>query len=318
MEKRYQVFISSTYEDLQEERKAVSDTLLSMDCIPVGMEEFPATDEEQFEFIKRIIDESDYYLLIIGGRYGSICNDGVSFTEKEFDYAVSKKKTVISFIHVDRDKLTVDKTDKDDYKKQKLEQFIAKVSSGRLKKDWKNKDELRFLVAQSISYAKKTSPAVGYVRANLPDMEELLNQLNKLRMENEDLKKKLSERDTSLINIPNIAQIDEEYEFNGIEYLDINTNREYSVRDNWLDVFLILSPKAMEGLDDSSSKATLNRYFARKLGVRNFSLDEISFNTIKIQFIALGLFDSDGFWQLTDKGKKLLLLNGAVRSSKIN
>lgn len=102
MEKRYQVFISSTYKDLQEERKAVSDTLLSIDCIPVGMEEFPAADEEQFEFIKKIIDESDYYVLIIGGRYGSVCKDGISYTEKEFDYAVSVKKTVISFVYADR------------------------------------------------------------------------------------------------------------------------------------------------------------------------------------------------------------------------
>ena len=71
MEKKYQVFISSTYEDLKEERKNVIETLLMIDCIPAGMEAFCAADEEQFEYIKKVIDLCDYYVLIIGKRYGS-------------------------------------------------------------------------------------------------------------------------------------------------------------------------------------------------------------------------------------------------------
>lgn len=42
MDKRYQVFVSSTYEDLREERGAVMQALLGLDCIPTGMESFPA------------------------------------------------------------------------------------------------------------------------------------------------------------------------------------------------------------------------------------------------------------------------------------
>ena len=44
MEKRYQVFVSSTYTDLQEERLKVMQTLMRLDCIPAGMELFPAID----------------------------------------------------------------------------------------------------------------------------------------------------------------------------------------------------------------------------------------------------------------------------------
>ena len=61
---------------------------MELDCIPAGMELFPATDEDQFEFIKRIIDDCDYYLLIIGGRYGSVTADGISYTELEYEYAL--------------------------------------------------------------------------------------------------------------------------------------------------------------------------------------------------------------------------------------
>ncbi len=85
MDKRYQVFVSSTFADLKNERQRVIQTLMEMDCIPSGMELFPAMDEEQLEFIKRIIDDCDYYLLIVGGRYGSTDLDGISFTEKEYE-----------------------------------------------------------------------------------------------------------------------------------------------------------------------------------------------------------------------------------------
>lgn len=54
MEKRYQVFISSTYSDLKSERQTVMQTLMEMDCIPAEMELFPSIDEDQWEYIKRV------------------------------------------------------------------------------------------------------------------------------------------------------------------------------------------------------------------------------------------------------------------------
>lgn len=36
------------------------------------MELFPASNKSQWDFIKRVIDESDFYLVIIAGKYGSI------------------------------------------------------------------------------------------------------------------------------------------------------------------------------------------------------------------------------------------------------
>ena len=71
-------------------------------------------DEEIFKYIKRIINDSDYYMLIIGGRYGSMDEDGVSWTEKEYDYAVSKGIHVIAFDHEDFTELSANKTDLDD------------------------------------------------------------------------------------------------------------------------------------------------------------------------------------------------------------
>jgi hypothetical protein len=79
MDKVYQVFVSSTFSDLEDERRQVSQTLAKAGYISSGMELFPATDMQQPEFIKRIIDRCDYYVVIVGGKYGSLAEDGVSF-----------------------------------------------------------------------------------------------------------------------------------------------------------------------------------------------------------------------------------------------
>lgn len=89
-DKKYQIFISSTYEDLKEERELVQKAILEMYHFPIGMEMFSAGDSEQWEIIKETIDSSDYYVLIIGHRYGSIDGEGISYTEKEYDYAKAK------------------------------------------------------------------------------------------------------------------------------------------------------------------------------------------------------------------------------------
>ncbi len=86
MEKRYQVFVSSTFRDLELERQEVMHALLELDCMPSGMELFPAANETQWNLIKKVIDDCDYYVLILGGRYGSIGPEGISYTEMEYRY----------------------------------------------------------------------------------------------------------------------------------------------------------------------------------------------------------------------------------------
>lgn len=127
MEKRYQVFVSSTFADLTVERQAVVQGLLSLDHFPAGMEQFPASDDDAWALIKGVIDDSDYYVLVIGGRYGSINEEGISYTEMEFDYAMEKKKPVLAFLHAAPDDIPAGKTDKDDTLRAALEAFKKKV-----------------------------------------------------------------------------------------------------------------------------------------------------------------------------------------------
>ena len=123
MEKRYQVFISSTFVDLKDERQAALKAILEIDHMPAGMELFPATDDSAWQLIRDVIDSSDYYILIIGGRYGSLDETGLGYTEKEYDYALTTKKPVIPLLHENPDNLPRDKTETDSAAWEKLKKF---------------------------------------------------------------------------------------------------------------------------------------------------------------------------------------------------
>src|SRR6476646_5668112 len=97
--KRLQVFVSSTFSDLREERQAAVEAILSAGHIPAGMELFAAGDESQMEVIKQWIDESDVYLLILAARYGSIePKTGKSYTQLEYEYALDQGKPLFACI----------------------------------------------------------------------------------------------------------------------------------------------------------------------------------------------------------------------------
>ena len=88
--------------------------------MPIGMELFGSANEETWDFIQRQIAECDYYVAIIADRYGSAAPDGLSYTEKEYDYAIEIKKPVLAFVHGDRGSIPRDKTESDPKKRPKL------------------------------------------------------------------------------------------------------------------------------------------------------------------------------------------------------
>lgn len=168
MKVKYQVFVSSTYEDLIEERKEVSQGLLEIDCIPAGMELFPASSRKQWEIIKKVIDDCDYYLVLIAGKYGSTTKNEsgnmVSYTEMEFDYAMSIGKPIIALIHSNIEKLTADKVERTRKKSNSLKRFTNKAKDGRCVRFWDNKDNLKSAVVTSLIEEIKTNPQCGWVK----------------------------------------------------------------------------------------------------------------------------------------------------------
>lgn len=184
-EKRYQVFVSSTFKNLQEERQEVIQALLELDCIPAGMELFPAADEDQWTLIKGVIRSSDYYIVIIGGRYGSTGGSGVSYTEMEYQYALEVGKPVLTFLHKDPSSLAVSKVDSDPGLQERLRAFRA-LAQKKMCRFWSDSSELGGLVSRSMVRLMKHSPAVGWVRADqvLPGntLQELVSTKRRLEI----------------------------------------------------------------------------------------------------------------------------------------
>lgn len=193
-EKKYQVFVSSTYEDLKEERAAVFQALLDLSCIPVGMEQFPASGMSPMEYIKKMLDACDYYILILAGRYGSVDpSDGIGFTEKEYDYAVDKGMPVMSFIIDDVGQLPSDKCGKTDEQRAALERFRRKVSSGKMIRKYSSIEGLMHAVSVSMIQCIRDFPAIGWVRADGIDADSTVESITR-----EELDALLDEKLSSL------------------------------------------------------------------------------------------------------------------------
>lgn len=179
----FQVFVSSTFEDLRDARKEVSSALLKSDCFPVGMELFPAADLEQFEYIKQVISESDYFVLVSAGKYGTLHPEtGISYTEMEYDYALEIGKPVVRLLHKspfeDLKGAAIESTDAG---KSKLRKFREKLSKSRLVNYWDDPKDLGQQTVLALLDLKKRSPKQGWVRGENALTVDILKELETLR-----------------------------------------------------------------------------------------------------------------------------------------
>lgn len=185
--KKYQIFISSTYTDLIEAREKIIKTILKMYHFPIGMEMFSASDDEQWEIIKDTIIQSDYYLLIIGHRYGTISSEGISYTEKEYDFAKSIGVPVMSFIR-DRNIPTIPgERDNDIDSIHKLEKFIKKTKESKMCDVWTTSDDLAHKVSIALSKAFINHKRTGWIRDSEKTSLDLHSCLHSFLIEKERL-----------------------------------------------------------------------------------------------------------------------------------
>lgn len=353
MEKKYQVFVSSTYEDLKPERQEVMQALLELDCIPAGMELFPAADDDQWTLIQRVIDDCDYYIVIVGGRYGSLSGDGLSYTQKEYEYAIEQSKPIIGFIHKDPETLPAAKSEKTSAGRKKLLAFRDRVRQKPCK-EWSTPAELGSVVSRSLVKLIKAKPAIGWVRANLVPDESTSKEILSLKNEIELLNSQLQDARTSApAGTSDLAQGDDEFD---ISFLFSRQKKKYSAKNpvnyswvkvddtwetyktTWGKIFSWLAPNMIRPTSEAFLMQELIRIYERDIdGLRKkkypderhfgFKISSESFNTIKIQLRALGLIkltdyknhdhDANEYWMLTPYGDNLLTQIYAMKKVKL-
>ncbi|MBI5917584.1 MAG: DUF4062 domain-containing protein [Bacteroidetes bacterium] len=196
-DKKLQVFVSSTYLDLKEERQAAVEAILSSGNIPAGMELFSAGDESQMTVIERWIDESDVYLLILGGRYGSVeKKSGKSYTHLEYEYALNKGKplfaVVISEAALENKIKMVGSLVIERENQSGLNDFRSLVL-GNLVKFWEDKKDIKLAIHETLADFNYRKGLIGWIRGdNAVNTGLLAEEIARLTNENATLRNKLS------------------------------------------------------------------------------------------------------------------------------
>jgi hypothetical protein len=283
MQKRYQVFISSTYDDLRDVRQEVSQALLRAECFPAAMELFPAADEGVSGYIKEVIDQSDYYLLISAGRYGSIERmSGLSYTELEYDYAVERGKPVIRLLHKDpMNRLTGDRIERTDSGRAALERFRAKVSSGGLVRFWTEPSELMAEVVFGIMDARQRKPATGWVRADGRASEEAEIEIARARQRIAELELELARRERDSFDpAARLALVEELLPVDG---------GEFPLRDACTTILVMAYAETNKDSILVSAKSFLFRNFSVAAWLRDHASEEFLFDMSVARLEALGL-----------------------------
>lgn len=187
--RKLQVFVSSTYSDLIEERQAAVEAILKSGNIPAGMELFKSGNVTQLETIKQWIDESDVYMLILGGRYGSIePKSKLSYTHLEYNYAVKKKKPYFSVV-ITEDALKqrvkkigtniMELENRDKYNRFR-KQVLKNISSF-----YNDRKDIQISILDTLRDFEKRYEFSGWVPG------QFLQEYNQLKKENEDLKRQV-------------------------------------------------------------------------------------------------------------------------------
>lgn len=307
--------------------------LLELDCIPAGMELFPASNEDQWSLIKRVIDDCDYYILIIGGRYGSCNYEGIGYTEKEFRYALETQKPTISFLHKNPGEIPNNKSEQDPGKKVKLSEF-RNLAQTKMVRYWTTPQDLGSVVSRSMIKLMKQFPAIGWVKADGIIDVNSTKEILRLRSEIEKLEQEIKQQShTAPIGSENLAKGKEIFnftiEFEGKKTSELYLN-SYKLGLSWDEIFKAISPYlVMEGTERTMTQALINKIKTihsdtlRDIKqennykvLQNFTLESGEFQTIKIQLKALGLIkqshrnrsvkDRHNYWTLTPYGDYIM------------
>jgi hypothetical protein len=320
---KYQVFVSSTFVDLQVERDKVIQGILELGHIPVGMEMFSAADEEQWQIIARHIDESDYYVVILAHHYGSVVGE-ISYTRKEYEYALSRGVPIIGFIIDPGAPWPGDRMESDPVAIERLAEFKLLVEQKPVGY-WISGDDLYGKSSVALVKAIVASPRVGWVRSSSALGPEVTAEISRLSAENASLRAELaaalevSERENDLA----LDKLFETLGRNKVNYsVRVREANGWQASKNHDLAFLfrVLSPLMVVeySTTDVGSLIALNSVIEPEDGSPTPAGEMIPLNeigAILADYMALGIMtpsvrrhpvaDTNEYWSLTELGREL-------------
>lgn len=257
--------MSSTFTDLISERQAAVSAILKAGHIPAGMELFTAGDRSQMEIIERWIDESDVYMLILGGRYGSVeTKSGMGYTELEYDYAASQGKALFAVV-ITEDSLEAKVRAGGTELMEKvnpsiLEQFRKKVLSN-MSSFFSDEKDIKLAVYESLSEFSNNRDLKGWVSADVVANSDLLQQeVNSLREQNaaltarvaildaEAVKSALAEKDVTSKTSEELSQIEDLLKNTDVDLPEAFNNNGKMKSSDLLSIFFSTKDYFLSGI----------------------------------------------------------------------
>jgi hypothetical protein len=164
MDVKYQVFVSSTYQDLEAARREVIESLMNLRHIPVGMEHFQAANQSQWDYIKKRILQCDYYFVIVGERYGSVePQSEKSYTQLEYEFAVENGIPVAAFLLSDDARRSWPR-DKVEHEQLSRINAFRDLCQKKMVRYWSNAEKLGTLAITALTELIEEHPRPGWIR----------------------------------------------------------------------------------------------------------------------------------------------------------
>jgi hypothetical protein len=275
-----------------------------------------------------VIDDCDYYLVIVGGRYGSLTSDGVSYTQQEYEYAIQQSKPVLGFLHEDPDSIPTGKIELEPLLREKLSAF-RELCRKRMCKFWKNPDDLGGKVSRSLINLINAQPGIGWVRGNFVPDESTSDTIITLRNQIDKLTQELNRvRREPPKGIEKLAQGNDSIDVHFTTGLYSNKVRSH-IAMQWDDIFANIAPCMIDEASDYKISKLFGEAIERRLHKKDLNelylvVDALDLNKLLVQLRALGLIAiSEGkrgvrdkgttFWSLTPYGAEYMNRLVAIR-----
>jgi len=182
------IFLSSTFKDLLEHRRAAYDAIRKLEGYQcVRMEDFGARDSTPAEFCEEKVQECDIFLGLLGWFYGS-SPDGstLSFTEFEYDVATAEHMPRLMFLS-GQNASTLPDLRESDCNQQKQKAFRDRVKQARIVDDFDSPADLALKIITALSNWKHVGmePAAPFL---VPRLQAVLGRKAQIELAESSLK----------------------------------------------------------------------------------------------------------------------------------
>lgn len=270
---------------------------------------------------QRLIDACEYFVILLGGRYGTLSPLGLSFPHREYIFAATRRKPVLALIHDQPLGLPDDAREATREGQVRRDDFARLLENKVLTYRWRETAELTELMGQVMPAMMREYPTPGWVRADRmasgDETRALREQLAALEKEREMLlgggrsvARNLA-RGSDRVALAYSCDV-----FEGGDCKQAMTRREL----NWDGIFACVAPLMLEPVVEPVLRKALEEHIAQQAlrdvraefpkahAVRNVTLTDQAFNQIKVQLRALGLIaratgpGAGVQWRLTAQG----------------